>query len=477
MSLARFASHRNGKVEKNMDNRENLASRIGFILLSAGCAIGLGNVWRFPYITGKNGGAGFVLIYLVFLAILGVPIMIMEFAIGRASRQNIGLSLKTLEPKGTKWHFYGPVAIAGNYLLMMFYTTIAGWLLYYFYSSIIGDMSGLTSAQVSTFFSDLTARPVLQIFWMVITVSVCMFIVAQGLQKGVEKITKIMMVCLFAIIIVLAIRSIMLPGSGEGLRFYLLPDFSKMSEVGIGTVLYEALGQSFFTLSIGIGAMSIFGSYIDRSRALGGESVRIVCLDTFVALTSGLIIFPACSAFGIEAGQGPSLIFVTLPNIFAQMTGGSLWGGLFFLFMSFAALTTVIAVFENIISYWMDVRGWSRRKACTFNFFLIIILSLPCILGYNLLSGFQPFGEGSAILDLEDFLVSNLILPFGSLLFLLFCTQRYGWGFEKFIKEANEGEGLKFPRWARLYCTWGIPVIIIVIMAKGIWDKFAPMFA
>ena len=460
-----------------MEKRENLASRIGFILLSAGCAIGLGNVWRFPYITGKNGGASFVLIYLLFLVILGLPIMIMEFAIGRASRQNIALSLRTLEPKGTKWHWYGPLAIAGNYLLMMFYTTIAGWLLYYFYTTIIGDMSGLTSQEVSAVFSDLTAAPVLQIFWMVVTVSLCMFIVAQGLQSGVEKITKIMMICLLTIIVVLAVRSCLLPGAGEGLLFYIKPDFTKMMDIGFGTVVYEALGQSFFTLSIGIGAMSIFGSYIDRKHALAGESIRIICLDTFVALTSGLIIFPACSSFGIEAGQGPSLIFVTLPNIFAQMTAGSLWGGLFFLFMSFAALTTVIAVFENIISYWMDCRGWTRKKACTVNFFLIILLSLPCIFGYNVLSGFQPFGEGSAVLDLEDFLVSNLLLPFGSLLFLLFCTQRYGWGFEKFIKEANEGEGVKFPRWARWYCTIGIPIIIIVIMAKGIWDKFAPMFA
>ena len=460
-----------------MEKRENLASRIGFILLSAGCAIGLGNVWRFPYITGKNGGASFVLIYLLFLVILGLPIMIMEFAIGRASRQNIALSLRTLEPRGTKWHWYGPLAIIGNYLLMMFYTTIAGWLLYYFYTTIIGDMSGLTSQEVSAVFSDLTAAPVLQIFWMVVTVSLCMFIVAQGLQSGVEKITKIMMICLLAIIVVLAVRSCLLPGAGEGLLFYIKPDFSKMMDIGFGTVVYEALGQSFFTLSIGIGAMSIFGSYIDRKHALAGESIRIICLDTFVALTSGLIIFPACSSFGIEAGQGPSLIFVTLPNIFAQMTAGSLWGGLFFLFMSFAALTTVIAVFENIVSYWMDCRGWTRKKACTVNFFLIILLSLPCIFGYNVLSGFQPFGEGSAVLDLEDFLVSNLLLPFGSLLFLLFCTQRYGWGFEKFIKEANEGEGVKFPRGARWYCTIGIPIIIIVIMAKGIWDKFAPMFA
>lgn len=460
-----------------MKTRESLSSRIGFILLSAGCAIGLGNVWRFPYITGKNGGAGFVLIYLLFLIILGIPVMVMEFSIGRASRQNIGLSLKTLEPKGTKWSFYGPFAIAGNYLLMMFYTTIAGWLLYYFYSSIIGVFNGADTAAVNTFFGELTANPVLQAFWMVVSVLLAMLVVSQGLEKGVEKITKIMMVCLLTIMIVLAVHSIFLEGGSEGLKFYLMPDFSAMAEIGLGTVIYEALGQAFFTLSVGIGAMSIFGSYIDKGRTLTGESIRIISLDTFVALMSGFIIFPACSAFGVSAGQGPSLIFITLPNIFAKMAGGTLWSGLFFLFMSFAALSTIIAVFENIISYWMDVKGWSRKKACKVNLIAIIILSLPCILGFNILSGFQPLGAGTGVLDLEDFLVSNILLPFGSLLFVLFCTQRYGWGFDKFMEEANAGEGIRFPRWARFYCTWCIPVIIAGIMIKGIWDKAVPLLS
>ena len=459
-----------------MKGRESLSSRIGFILLSAGCAIGLGNVWRFPYITGKNGGASFVLIYLLFLIILGIPVMVMEFSIGRASRQNIGLSLKTLEPEGTKWHFYGPFAIAGNYILMMFYTTIAGWLLYYFYSSIIGTFKGATPNEVTEVFSTLTANPIMQIFWMVVAVLVSMLVVAQGLEKGVEKITKLMMVCLLTIMIILAIHSLFLEGGREGLMFYLKPSFSAMKEIGIGTVIYEALGQAFFTLSVGIGAMSIFGSYIDKNRTLTGESIRIISLDTFVALMSGLIIFPACSAFGVSVGQGPSLIFITLPNIFAKMPGGTLWSGLFFLFMSFAALSTIIAVFENIISYWIDVKHWSRAKACKVNLIAIILLSLPCILGFNLLSFIQPLGNGSGILDLEDFIVSNLLLPFGSLLFVLFCTQRYGWGFDKFMAEANTGEGIRFPRAIRFYCTWCIPIIIAVIMLKGIFDKLIPLF-
>ncbi len=460
-----------------MANRESLSSRIGFILLSAGCAIGLGNVWRFPYITGKNGGASFVLIYLLFLVILGLPAMTMEFAIGRASRTNIGLSLKQLEPNNTKWHFYGPFAIAGNYLLMMFYTTIAGWLLYYFYSSIIGTFSGVDSTAVANEFANLTGNPVLQTFWMSVAVLICMLVVSQGLEKGVERITKVMMVCLLSIMIVLAIHSIFLEGGAEGLSFYLKPSLTSMKEIGFGTVVYEALGQAFFTLSIGIGAMSIFGSYIDRDRSLMGESARIIALDTSVALMSGFIIFPACSAYGVSAGQGPSLLFITLPNIFAKMPGGVLWAGLFFLFMAFAALSTIIAVFENIISYWMDVKGWSRKKACQLNLVLILVLSIPCILGFNVLSSFQPLGPGTGILDLEDFLVSNILLPFGTLLFILFCTSRYGWGFDKFLAEANAGEGLKFPKAIRWYAAYGVPLIIAVIMIKGIWDKFAPLFA
>ncbi len=455
-----------------MNNRETLGSRLGFILLSAGCAIGLGNVWRFPYITGKNGGAGFVLIYLFFLVLLGLPIMTVEFSIGRASRQNIGLSLKTLEKPGSKWHLYGPAAVAGNYLLLMFYTTIAGWILYYFFSAVSGAFQGISAEGIGKFFSDLTAAPVRQVFWMVIIMILCSSTVAIGLQKGVEKITKVMMVALLSIMLILTVHSFTLSGAGKGLKFYLLPDFKAMKEIGIGTVMYEALGQAFFTLSIGIGSMAIFGSYIDDSRSLAGESARIIALDTFVAITAGLIIFPACFSYDVSVGQGPSLLFITLPNIFSQMAGGRIWSSLFFLFMSFAAFSTVIAVFENIISYYIDVKGWTRKKACLVNFIALTLLSLPCILGFNVLSGFQPLGEGSNILDLEDFLVSNLLLPFGSLLFVLFATRKSGWGFENFLKEANKGEGMKFSARLRYYLSLIIPIIILIIMIKGIWDKF-----
>ena len=451
--------------------RESLGSRLGFILLSAGCAIGLGNVWRFPFITGKNGGAGFVLIYLIFLVLLGLPVMAMEFAIGRGSKQNIALSLKTLERKGSKWHLYGPFAVIGNYILLMFYTTIAGWIVYYFVSSTGGAFTNITSEGVGIFFSTLVANPIKQTIWMIIVVVISMCVVAIGLKNGVEKITKFMMVALLGIMLLLTIHSFTLPGMVEGLKFYLIPNFKTMQEIGISTILYEALGQAFFTLSVGIGAMSIFGSYIDDERSLGGESARIIALDTFVAITAGLIIFPACFSYGVSVGQGPSLLFITLPNIFAQMAGGRLWASLFFLFMSFAALSTIIAVCENIISYWMDVKGWTRLKACIVNAVVLIILSLPCILGFNILSSFQPFGEGSNILDLEDFFVSNLLLPFGSLLFVLFCTRQSGWGFENSLNEINKGKGIKITKKLRLYLSYIIPIIVLFIMVKGIWDK------
>lgn len=455
-----------------MKKRETLGSRLGFILLSAGCAIGLGNVWRFPYITGKNGGAGFVLIYLFFLILLGLPVMTVEFSIGRASRQNIGLSLKTLEKPGSKWHLYGPAAVAGNYLLLMFYTTIAGWILYYFFSASTGAFEGIDSNGIGAFFSDLTADPVKQIFWMIIITLLSSSIVAIGLQKGVEKITKVMMAALLSIVLILTVHSFTLPGAAAGLKFYLLPDFGALQEAGIGTVMYEALGQAFFTLSVGIGSMSIFGSYIDDEHTLTGESVRIIALDTFVAFTSGLIIFPACFSYDVSVGQGPSLLFITLPNIFSQMAGGRIWASLFFLFMSFAALSTVIAVFENIVSYYIDVRNWTRRKACIVNFIALTVLSLPCILGFNVLSGFQPLGEGTNILDLEDFLVSNILLPLGSLIFVLFATRKSGWGFDGFLREANKGNGIRFSARLKGYLSLIIPIIILIIMIKGIWDKF-----
>lgn len=455
-----------------MKKRETLGSRLGFILLSAGCAIGLGNVWRFPYITGKNGGAGFVLIYLFFLILLGLPVMTVEFSIGRASRQNIGLSLKTLEKPGSKWHLYGPAAVAGNYLLLMFYTTIAGWILYYFFSALTGAFEGIDSNGIGAFFSDLTADPVKQISWMIIITLLSSSIVAIGLQKGVEKITKVMMAALLSIVLILTVHSFTLPGAAAGLKFYLLPDFDALQEAGIGTVMYEALGQAFFTLSVGIGSMSIFGSYIDDGHTLTGESVRIIALDTFVAFTSGLIIFPACFSYDVSVGQGPSLLFITLPNIFSQMAGGRIWASLFFLFMSFAALSTVIAVFENIVSYYIDVRNWTRRKACIVNFIALTVLSLPCILGFNVLSGFQPLGEGTNILDLEDFLVSNILLPLGSLIFVLFATRKSGWGFDGFLREANKGNGIRFSARLKGYLSLIIPIIILIIMIKGIWDKF-----
>jgi NSS family neurotransmitter:Na+ symporter len=456
--------------------RERLGSRIGFIFLSAGCAIGLGNVWRFPFITGQYGGAAFVLIYIIFLLIFGLPIMVMEFSIGRASRQNIGLALKTLEPKGTKWHRYGPSAIGGNYVLMMFYTTVSGWLFAYFYHMAKGDMSGLAPQEVGAYFSGMLSNPISMTFWMVVATLLGLGICALGLQKGVENITKYMMTALLAIMIVLVIKAVSLPGAEEGLRFYLLPDFPRLQEGGLWSAIYAAMGQAFFTLSLGIGSMAIFGSYIDRSRTLTGESLNILALDTFVALMSGLIIFPASFAFDVAPDAGPSLIFITLPNIFNAMPGGHLWGSLFFLFMSFAALSTLVAVFENIVSYWIDVKQWSRKKAVLVNIILIIVLSLPCVLGFNVLSGFQPLGPGTGALDLEDFIVSTTLLPLGSLVFLLFCCSKRGWGWNSFIAEADQGQGVKFPQWAKTYVMYGLPALVIFVFVMGYWNIFAPLF-
>ncbi len=458
------------------EQRESLASRLGFILLSAGCAIGLGNVWRFPYITGKYGGALFVLVYLFFLIALGLPIMVMEFSIGRASKQNIGKALKTLQPEGKKWHLYGPVAIAGNYILMMFYTTIAGWLLYYCFANITGAFGNLDAAGIENFFGSLTANPVKQFIWMAIGVVLSFVIVGIGLQKGVEKITKIMMLLLLALMVILAVHSITLPGGSAGMKFYLLPDFSKITESGFSEVIFAAMGQAFFTLSLGIGGMEIFGSYIGKEYTLSGESLKIICLDTFVAITSGLIIFPACFAYGVNPGAGPQLLFITMPNIFNNMAASRLWGTLFFVFMSFAAISTLIGVFENIVSYWIDVHGWSRKKACIVNAIVIVVFSVPCILGFNLWAKFEPLGKGTGILDLEDFLVSSTILPLGSLLMLIFCCHKYGWGWDNFIQEADSGQGLKFPRKLKFYFKWILPVIIIAIFVKGYYDIFSKLF-
>ena len=452
--------------------REKFGSRLGFILISAGCAIGLGNVWRFPYITGEYGGAAFVLIYLFFLLVLGLPIMVMEFSVGRASQKSAALSFDVLEPKGTKWHWYKYGAMAGNYLLMMFYTTIGGWMLLYFFKMIGGQFEGLDAEGVSNAFGELMGQPGLMAVCMIVVVAACFAICNLGLQKGVEKITKVMMLLLLALMIVLAVRSITLEGAYAGLTFYLFPDFGKVKEAGIMEVVFAAMGQSFFTLSLGIGAIAIFGSYIDRSRRLTGEAVCVTILDTCVALIAGLIIFPACFAFDVNPGSGPSLIFITLPNIFNSMSGGRIWGSIFFLCMFFAAASTIIAVFENIIACDMELLNISRKKSCMANLVLIAVLSLPCALGFNLLSGFQPLGAGSTVLDLEDFIVSNLLLPLGSLIYLVFSTWNFGWGFEKYQKEANEGEGLKVPDWIRGYVKYVLPLMILGLFLEGIWEKF-----
>ena len=454
--------------------RERLGSRLGFILLSAGCAIGVGNVWKFPWLVGQYGGGAFVVCYIIFLLILGLPIMTMEFAVGRASQKSPVRAYQALEKPGTKWHIHGYIALIGNYLLMMFYTTVCGWMLYYFYQMAAGRFEGLDTAGVEAAFPEMLSQPGVLTVCMVIVVVAGFAINSFGLQSGLERVTKVMMLALLAIMVILAINSIMTEGASEGLKFYLVPNLDNMREAGITSVIVNAMNQSFFTLSLGIGAMAIFGSYIGKSRALFGEAVNVAILDTFVAFTSGLIIFPACFAFGVAPDSGPNLIFVTLPNIFNHMALGRLWGTLFFVFMAFAAFSTVLAVFENIMSCWMDMTGWSRKKVAVINMVLIILLSLPCVLGYNVWSGFQPFGEGSAILDLEDFLVSNIWLPLGSLVYLLFCTTRYGWGWKNFKEEANEGGGLKIRDWMRVYVSYILPLIVIALFVIGIKDKFFP---
>lgn len=447
--------------------REKFSSRLGFILISAGCAIGLGNVWRFPYIVGKYGGAAFVLIYFVFLAILGLPIVIMEFAVGRASQKSVARSFEELEPAGSKWHWIKYFAIAGNYLLMMFYTTIAGWMILYVVKMMKGDFSGCSADEIKVQFSGILSNYPVMILCMVIVVVVCFGICAQGLVSGVERITKVMMLCLLLLMIVLAVNSVLMEGSSKGLEFYLKPDFGKIVENGIGEVVFAAMGQAFFTLSIGIGALAIFGSFIDKDRKLTGEAISVTLLDTFVAIMAGFIIFPACFAYGVEPDSGTSLIFITLPNVFNHMTGGRIWGTLFFVFMSFAALSTVIAVFQNIMSYTVELSGCSQKKSAVINGAVIIVLSLPCILGFNVLSGIQPLGAGSTILDLEDFIVSNNLLPLGSLVYLLFCTRKCGWGYENFLAEANAGKGISFPKRAKFYVSYILPLIVLAIFVQG----------
>ncbi len=455
-----------------MKERETLGSRLGFILLSAGCAIGIGNVWRFPYVTGKSGGGFFVLIYAVFLLILGIPIITMEYAVGRASGKSILPALRELEPKGSKWHLWGYVAMAGNYVILMFYSVVSGWLLYYTFLMIRGDFAGADTETISKIFEQMMNSPQILVGCMAIVMLVTTLICASGLQAGVEKISKVMMSALLVIMVILGIRSLTLPGAEEGIRFYLAPSVKNMKEAGIWNVIYSALTQSFFTLSIGMGGMEIYGSYIGKDRSLTGEAVIVACLDTVVALVAGLIVFPACFAYGIAPDSGPSLIFLTLPRVFSSMPFGRVWGSLFFIFLLFAAESTMVGVFENDVSFAIDLKKMDRRKAALMTGILITVLSIPCALGFNIWSGFEPLKAGNSIMDLEDFFVSNICLPVGSFIFTLFCSMKYGWGFEQYLKEVNTGSGIKMSRKLVWYFKYVLPVIVGFLVFYGLFSYF-----
>lgn len=448
--------------------RESFGSRLGFILVSAGCAIGIGNVWRFPYVAGANGGGVFVLFYLLFLLIMGVPVLTMELAVGRAGHSSAVQAFKNLKP-GSKWHLHGWISAIGCLLLMMYYTTVSGWMLGFFFKFVGGTFEGLQGTEsINGVFSNMLANPGEMLLWMGLIVVLGFLVCSFGLQKGLERISKWMMSALLVLIVVLAINSILLPGGGEGIRFYLLPDFARASEAGLGNVITAAMNQSFFTLSIGIGSMQIFGSYMSREQTLAGEGVRICALDTFVALMAGMIIFPACFAFDVPTTVGPPLIFQTLPNVFASMPGGRIWGALFFLFMTFASFTTVIAVFENLMATCMDNFGWNRKKATLINLIVVLVASVPCVLGYNLWNGVTL--NGMNILGMEDFAVSNILLPCGALVYLLFCVTKWGWGYDKYMAEANTGKGLKLPtgKWMKVYLRFVMPVLILIILIQGL---------
>ncbi|MGN0580607.1 MAG: sodium-dependent transporter [Ruminococcus sp.] len=449
--------------------RERFKSRLGFILLSAGCAIGIGNIWRFPYVVGDNGGGIFVLFYILFLIIIGIPLLSMEYAIGRASGKSIMCAHKELKPGGRIWQIHGKTALIGNYILMMFYSTVSGWMSCYCFRYVTGGFDGVEKAEISDKFTELLASPGTMLLWMLIMVFAGFFICSLGLQKGVEKITKFMMIALLGLIIILAVHSLTLPGGSEGLKFYLYPDVKRIRDVGLFPVLVAAMNQAFFTLSIGIGSMMIFGSYMDKEKSLLGEAITVSALDTFVAITAGLIIFPACFAYNVSPDSGPSLVFMTLPNVFGNMPGGRIWGSLFFLFMTFASLSTLIAVFENIMACCMDEFGWSRKKTAVLNFFIVGIGSLPCVFGFNIWSNFQPLGNGTTVLDLEDFIVSNLILPIGSILILLFCTLKSGWGYKNYLREVNQGTGMKMTenKWVRRYFQFIVPLLIALLIVYG----------
>lgn len=448
--------------------RESFKSRLGFLLVSAGCAIGIGNVWRFPYVTGQNGGGIFVLFYLIFLVIMGLPVLTMELAVGRASRKSAVLGYKALEKKGSKWHIHGWVAIFGCCMLMMYYTTVSGWMVTYFFKFLTGSFkSGMTTEDTAQAFSNLLGDPKQMAFWMILTVVVGFLVCSRGLQNGLEKISKFMMTALLLLIVVLAVHSLTLSNAAEGVKFYLVPNTEVVAAVGLKNVITAAMNQAFFTLSLGVAAMEIFGSYMGKDHTLAGEGVRICALDTFVAIMAGLIIFPACFSYNVEVNAGPSLIFITLPNVFINMSGGRIWGSLFFLFMTFASFSTVIAVFENIMSFCMDMFGWSRNKAALINCIVILIASLPCVLGYNVWSNLHLIG-GRDVLDSEDFIVSNLLLPIGSLIYLLFCVTKWGWGFEKYCEEANTGDGIKISKKLRPYFQFILPILIVFILIQGL---------
>ncbi len=448
--------------------RESFKSRLGFLLVSAGCAIGIGNVWRFPYVTGQNGGGIFVLFYLIFLVIMGLPVLTMELAVGRASRKSAVLGYKALEKKGSKWHIHGWVAIFGCCMLMMYYTTVSGWMVTYFFKFLTGSFkSGMTTEDTAQAFSNLLGDPKQMVFWMILTVVVGFLVCSRGLQNGLEKISKFMMTALLLLIVVLAVHSLTLSNAAEGVKFYLVPNTEAVAAVGLKNVITAAMNQSFFTLSLGVAAMEIFGSYMGKDHTLAGEGVRICALDTFVATMAGLIIFPACFSYNVEVNAGPSLIFITLPNVFINMSGGRIWGSLFFLFMTFASFSTVIAVFENIMSFCMDMFGWSRNKAALINCIVILIASLPCVLGYNVWSNLHLIG-GRDVLDSEDFIVSNLLLPIGSLIYLLFCVTKWGWGFEKYCEEANTGDGIKISKKLKPYFQFILPILIVFILIQGL---------
>lgn len=458
------------------NSREQFGSRLGYILVSAGCAIGIGNVWKFPYICGQYGGAIFMLIYLVFLVILGIPVMTAEFAIGRASQRSAALAYNVLEPQHTKWHWLRWLSVVGCYLLMMYYTTVAGWMMNYGFKEIDGAFVGKTPDEVTGGFGAMLGDPLQMTFWTILVCLLGFLVCFFGIRKGVERVTKYLMILLLILMVVLAVHSVSLEGASEGVRYYLVPSLQNIENHGIGEVVFNAMSHAFFTLSIGIGSMLIFGSYIGKERSLLGESMVITALDTFVALTAGFIIIPSCFAYGVEVGAGPSLIFITIPNLFTQMAGGRWWGTVFFIFLTFAAMSTVVAVFENIIAFFMDRFDWSRKKSTFLSGILVTVLSLPCVFGYNIWSGLQMLGEGSTVLDFEDFIVSNNMLPLGSLAFILFCTHKNGWGFDKFLAEVNAGKGLKLPDnlFTRFYLSWMLPLVIIAVYLKGYWDMFKP---